>query len=305
MTINSGKALGSSTTVQTRLGPVDCYATGPADAPVLVFVHGLVANADLWARCVPLLSEDHRCLTLDLPLGAHTTPVPRRAPVTPDSAAEAVAEAVRELAPDGCVLVGNDTGGVLCQLVATRHADTVPIDGLVLTSCDTYDNFLPPILRYIQLLARIPGGVWLMSAVLRLRWARRLPIAFRWLVTKPLEPELWDSFLRPVQTDAGIRRDVGGFLRAISIRYTLETAGGLQNFDAPTVLPWADTKRIFPIAHARRLAASMPDATVVPIRDSGALVPLDQPAALADAVRDFVAIRVAPGRRSPGRGQVA
>ena len=52
-------------------------------------------------------------------------------------------------------LVGNDTGGAICQLVATRHAERLA--RLVLTPCDAYEDFLPPAFRPLQWAARVPG----------------------------------------------------------------------------------------------------------------------------------------------------
>ena len=38
-------------------------------------------------------------------------------------------------------LVGNDTGGALCQFVAVRHPERV--GRLVLTNCDAFERFPP------------------------------------------------------------------------------------------------------------------------------------------------------------------
>src|SRR6476646_10915153 len=47
------------------------------NGPVLVFVHGLLANSALWRKVVPAISDaGYRCLTPDWPLGAHSIPVP-------------------------------------------------------------------------------------------------------------------------------------------------------------------------------------------------------------------------------------
>ena len=46
----------------------------------IVFVHGLLVNANLWRKVVERLAPDFRCITLDLPLGSHTLPMPGRRP---------------------------------------------------------------------------------------------------------------------------------------------------------------------------------------------------------------------------------
>lgn len=282
--------LGARRTVPTSIGDVTCYERGAG--PTLVFLHGLLVNAELWSATVPLLADTHRCVTLELPLGAHPVPAPPDADLTPGGIAAAVTEVLRERAPEGSVLVGNDTGGVFAQLVATTSPELLL--GLVLASCDAYDNFLPWAVRHAQLTARVRGGVWLMVQALRLRLVRDLPVACGWLVKHPVDARLWQSFLGPARVDPEVRRDLGKFLRGVSRGDTRRAARELRDFKQPTLLPWADTNRVFPVAHAHRLAAAMPNARVRPIPDSYALVPLDQPEALAREIRAYVAKHVPP-----------
>lgn len=287
---NTDDLLGARRSVDTPVGEIGCHERGAG--PNLVFLHGVLTNADLWTRTVPLLADTHRCVTLDLPLGAHATPALPEADLAPDAIAAAVAGVLRERAPEGCVLVGNGTGGVVAQLVATTEPEL--LHGLVLTSCGTYDNSPPRALRHTKLTAHVPGGVWLMVQALRLRLLRGLPFAYGWLAKHPVEPELWQSFLGPAQRDPGVRRDLGKVLRGVSSRHTKQTARELREFKRPTLFPWADTNRVFPVAHAHRLAAAMPDARVRPIADSYALVPLDQPERLAQEIRSYVGRRISP-----------
>lgn len=280
--------LGERHTARTRIGDVEYHVRG--SGRTLVFAHGLLANSDLWADVVERLAERCRCVSVELPLGSHRLPAAADAELTVDQVAGALADVVESVAPDGAVLVGNDTGGALAQIVAVTAPER--LDALVLTSCDAYDNFLPLLLRYTQWVARAPGGVWLMTTALRLPWARRLPIAYGWLTRRKLTAQQWDSFFTPGVKSRQVRRDLGKFLRSISTRHTLQAARALPGFAKPTLFAWADTTRVFPIAHAHRLAESMPDATVRAVPDSYAFVPLDQPALLAKLIEEFVAERL-------------
>ena len=65
----------------------------------MVFVHGLLVNADLWQHVVPRLTEAGlRCVTVDWPLGSHELPVPD-ADLTPPGVADLVAELLDDARP--------------------------------------------------------------------------------------------------------------------------------------------------------------------------------------------------------------
>jgi pimeloyl-ACP methyl ester carboxylesterase len=168
------------------------YFEAGTGAPI-VFVHGLLVNANLWRKVVASLSPEFRCLTLDLPLGSHTLPMPEAADLTPYGLADLIPDTLEALALDQVTLVGNDTGGALCQMLVTRRSERV--GRLVLTSCDFRDNFPPRMFRYFKPAAVIPGAIKLLMLPMRLRAPRRLPFAFGWLVTKPIDRKAEDSYL--------------------------------------------------------------------------------------------------------------
>jgi pimeloyl-ACP methyl ester carboxylesterase len=276
---------GERTTVATSIGDVAVWTRG--SGPTLVLLHGIVANADLWGETLQHLAEDHRCISIDLPLGAHDLPAKEGSDLTPAALSDVVAEVIGQVTDEPPIVVANDTGGAIAQFLAVRHPET--IGGLVLTSCDTFRNFLPLSLRYLQGLARMPGGVWLMVQTLRVPFLRRLPIAFGWLTKRPLSDALYSSFLSSSRTSPGVRRDLGSVLRGISARALDANSAGLAEFERPVLLAWADTNRVFPLEQGRRMEKLMPQARLVPIADARAFVPVDAPEVLAGLVRDFVA----------------
>src|SRR5687767_10818444 len=121
-------------TLETELGPMVVHEFG--QGPPLLFLHGLLANQDLWRGVVDELQATHRCIVPVLPLGAHSTPVTNRDALTPDGLAAAMAEVLRAVAPNGATIVANDTGGVIAQLLVTRHSALCT--SLILTSCDAF-----------------------------------------------------------------------------------------------------------------------------------------------------------------------
>src|SRR6266487_5487234 len=109
--------------------------------PTLVFLHGLLANSLLWSRVIPRLSGQFRCIAPDLPLGAHSHPMQPDADLSPPGVAQLVADFLEALDLHDVTLVGNDTGGALCQFVLDTDASR--IGRLVLTNCDAFEKFPP------------------------------------------------------------------------------------------------------------------------------------------------------------------
>jgi pimeloyl-ACP methyl ester carboxylesterase len=267
------------------------------EGPPLVFVHGALVNGRLWEPVVERLDGRARCIVPDLPLGSHRTPLRADADLTPAGLAQLIADFLAALELEDVTLVGNDTGGGLCQFVVVLHPERV--GRLVLTNCDAFDNFPPKAFRGLVFAAR----AHLLTAnlqALRLRPARRLPIAYGWLSKRPLPDDVLDDWVRPFLSDAGVRRDARRFLAAVEPALLLDNAARLGEFDRPVLLAWAPEDRFFPVAHAHRLAALFPDARVVEIPDARTFVSWDQPDRLAEVIETAVRPPAA-GQRAGGR----
>jgi pimeloyl-ACP methyl ester carboxylesterase len=286
-------ALGVARELDLPQGRLRCFEAGAGSA--IVFVHGLLVNANLWRKVVAVLAPEFRCITLDLPLGAHTLPMPQ-ADLTPHGLADLIAGALEELALEQVTLVGNDTGGALCQTVVTRRPER--IGRLVLTSCDYRDNFPPAMFRYFKVAAAVPGAMKLLMVPMRLQAPRRLPFAFGWLVKRPIDREAEDSYLLPGMTIAGVERDLKRVIKGMDTRYTNEAADRLGQFDKPALIAWSREDRFFKPAHAQRLAQDLPDARLEWIENARSLSPEDEPGRLAELIADFA--RNHPAREEHG-----
>lgn len=254
--------------------------------PPVVFVHGLLVNGLLWRKVAPRLAGERRCIVPDWPLGSHDVPLAPGADVSPGGIARLIADFIAALDLEDVTLVGNDSGGAICQLVVTRHPER--IGRLVLTSCDAYDNFLPPLFRYLQWLARVPGGAVVGMQMLRVRVLRRLPIAFGWLVKHPIERAVEDAYVAPILRDAGIRRDTTAFLRGIDKRDTLAAAERFGEFEKPVLIAWSAEDKVFPLRYGEQLAAAFPNARFETIADARTFSPEDQPERLAELIGVFI-----------------
>ena len=118
----------------------------------IVFVHGIVANGDLWRRVSPRLVGAYRCIVPDWPLGSHELGLHAGVDLSLPGIADLVGAFLAALELEDVTLVANDTGGAVAQWVAIRHPQRM--GRLVLTPCDAFENFLPLVLRHLQLLGR-------------------------------------------------------------------------------------------------------------------------------------------------------
>jgi pimeloyl-ACP methyl ester carboxylesterase len=267
---------------------IRAHVTG--EGPPIVFVHGALVNANLWRKVVARLDGFKR-VTLDLPLGSHIEPMPRDADLRPPALADLIADSLAALELTDVTLVGNDTGGGLSQIVATRRPER--IGALVLTSCDAFDNFPPRFFRIVLAPARVPGMIPIAFGGLRLRPLRRLPIAYGWLTTRPIDRDAEDSYVLPVLTRGGIRRDVRKLLGGLDPAYTLDAAAKLASWDRPALIAWSEKDRFFPTEHAERLAKVIPNARLEWIEGARTFSMEDEPERVAAVIGSFMRERAA------------
>jgi pimeloyl-ACP methyl ester carboxylesterase len=268
--------------VRLPQGSIRYRESGTGDP--IVLVHGLLTNGQLWREVAPRLAKDFRVIAPDWPLGSHELPLAPGADLTPPGLARIISDFISELELADVTLVGNDTGGALCQLVAAHHPER--LGRLVLTPCDAYENFLPPAFRPLQIAARLPGAVDLIAQSLRAPAARRLPFAYGW-VTKRADDALTRSWIEPALHSRPIRREIASILTGISKRYTLAAAEHFGHFTKPVLIAWAPEDRFFKLRYGERLASAFPDARLELIEDSYTFVPIDQPERTAELIGAF------------------
>jgi len=276
--------LGEAKQLDMPAGSIRYFDVG--SGPVIVFVHGVIVNANLWRKLVERLTPDHRCVVLDLPVGAHTLPLPADADLGPVEVASLVADSIEALGLDDVTLVGSDSGGAFSQIVVTTRPER--IGRLVLASSDYRDNFPPKLFSYFTLLGIIPGAMWLVSQTLRISPLRRAPVAFGWITKRRMDREAEDSYALPLSARAEVRRDLRRFIRKTDKTITNDAADRLPGFNKPALIAWSDEDRVFPKSDAVALAADLPDSRLEYVEDSYTFSMEDNPDQLAGLIRDFV-----------------
>jgi pimeloyl-ACP methyl ester carboxylesterase len=263
---------------------VDYRESGPADSslPPVVFVHGALVDSRLWdGVAAPLAAQGYRCLQPDLPLGAHRLPVSDRAILTPTGLADLLAAFLAALDLREVILVGNDTGGGLCQFLIDSHPER--IGRLVLTNCDAFDKFPPFPFNAVFALMRTRPAVTALMAGMGPVALRHSPLGFG-LLAHDLDPDLTASWLQPARTDKRVAGDFAALARGIGRTDLTDVAPRLHRFTRPVTVVWGLDDRCFTPALGRRLAGLFPDATFVEVPGASTFVPLDDPAAVASAI---------------------
>ena len=273
---------GEARVVELPQGPIHHCVDG--DGPALVFVHGVFVNGNLWRKVVPHLSTNFRCYTPDWPLGSHRHPMALDADLSTPGLGKLVADFCAALDLERVTLVGNDTGGAVCQLVVTNHPER--IERLVLTSCDAFEVFPPQPFGFLRRVPSIPGAAFGLAQSMRFSMTRRLPIGYGWVMTSLPEREVLDSYTQPL-LDANIRRDAVKVLKGISPDHTLDAARRLRDFRGAVLLAWGGDDKLFPLTLGERLAAAFADARLEVVAGARTFVPEDQPEALAALIQDF------------------
>ena len=267
-----------------RLPQGEIHYTDAGEGEPIVFVHGYLVDGRLWEGTAAALASDFRCICPDWPIGSQTTAMAPDANLSPPGIARIIDDFLAELGLENVTIVGNDSGGAMSQVLVTQRPERV--GRLVLTNCDTEENFPPKPFGVLPPLARLPGAMTLIGLPFRVAPVRRA--SFAPFAKRPIPDELTASWMAPSQSDPGVQRDLRKVTIGMNKRHTLEAAKRLASFDRPVLFAWAPEDRFFKLERAERLAEVIPDSRIETIADAKTFVALDQPERVADAIRAFV-----------------
>jgi pimeloyl-ACP methyl ester carboxylesterase len=233
-----------------------------------------------------LAEQGFRVILADWPLGSHTTPVADRSALSPAGVAGIINEFLLALDLDDVTLVGNDTGGGICQFLIDAHPDR--IGRLVLTNCDAFDKFPPFPFNAIFTLMRSAVSIRALMKLMIPTALRHSVLGYGLLVNNP-DPALTKSWLEPLRTDRRIAGDFAALARNIGRTDLTAVAPRLHRFTRPVAIVWGQDDRCFTPELGRRLAALFPAATLVEVPGATTFLPLDNPTAVTDAIASITA----------------
>jgi len=272
--------------VDLAAGTIHYREAGPVDGPPVVFVHGFLVDHGLWSDVPERLAADgFHTFAPTWPLGAQTTPMKPGTPLSPRDVARIVLQFLEQLDLRDVVLVGNDTGGAICQFLLDE--DSSRIGRLVLTNCDAFEVFPPFPFNLLFRLGRHPGATRAVMQGMRPAGLRNGVLGFGPLTKRRLSADETLGWVQPYLGQKAVRDDTARFLRGWRPGDLADVASRLDRFDRPVLLTWAPEDRFFRFSLAERLQGVFPDARLVEVPDARTFVALDQPAVLARHISDF------------------
>ncbi|HEY2552921.1 MAG TPA: alpha/beta fold hydrolase [Streptosporangiaceae bacterium] len=271
--------------LETRLGPLAWQSSG--HGPPLVFYAGALANGDLWRDVIAALADRYRCITIDLPLGSHRWPLSPGADRSAASLAGLLPDCLELLDLEDATVVANDTaGGLLLLSLASGHPALGRAGRLVLTNCESYDQFPPDKLKKAAAMCRRFPAVARAALRMQARLAPRRGVAT--VTAAGLDDERMASFFGPVRRDPRIADDLVAAMAGARPELLLDAASAIPRFGRPVLLVWGESCEFFPVAGAQQLASDFPQATLIQVAGAKTWVPVDNPSAVSDAISAFV-----------------
>ena len=284
------------TEVELSAGTIE-YEDSGGEGATVVLVHGLAMDGRQWRKVEADLRPDYRCVLPVLPMGAHRRPMRADADLSLRGMGRILGEFLEALDLRDVTLCFNDWCGAQV-MIADGQMDRV--GGLVLVSCEAFDNYPPGLAGHAAWLsAKIPGGLLFMRQIMLRPRLRRLPFVFGQMTKHGVPDELMREWLEPLR-QAEIRRDMRRYTgAAMKGRHDLAAATpALESFDRPVLVVWDLEGPMMPNEHGRRLAETFPNGRLIELPDCYTLIPEDQPVELATCIREWLETTRAPSDAS-------
>jgi pimeloyl-ACP methyl ester carboxylesterase len=241
--------------VRTPSGKISYLDQGAG--PVALFVHGVLLNSRLWRHQLSDLSDIRRCIAVDLLAHGETEITPEQ-DVSVTANAEMLKQFLDALHIDQVDLVGNDSGGGICQIFAASYPQR--IRSLTLTDCDTHDNWPPEAFKPFLAMAANGGLRKTLDAMLADKNIYRSPDALGPAYEHPdqMSDDTIEAYLRPLVRNEQRTRDLQRFLAAFDNKHTRAIESRLKALQAPTLIVWGTDDLYFDVKWSHWLAETIP-----------------------------------------------
>lgn len=253
----------------------------------LIFLHGVLSNANTWRKVIKPLSEHFRCIVPTLPLGAHDLPIDAVEPITGHTISHILKQLADHLALETFVLIGNDTGGAYAQIFTSQYPERV--SHLILTNCDGFEVFPPKPFKPLETAVNIPFFTDVMGLMFRSRHFARSKFALGALSEQLDGRTIQQLYLHNFIRSEAVRRDCKQVILGWNAQETIDAARKLQTFPRPVLIIWGLRDRdLFPIELGRRIAQVFSQVEFRTVDNSSTYLQEDNPEELIRLIRAFL-----------------
>ena len=257
-----------------NLGDITLNVIERGSGPVLLLVHGFPLDHQMWRHQLDGLAADYRVIAPDLRGFGQSTVTP--GVVTMQRFANDLAALLDALnVREPITLCGLSMGGYIAWQFAQHHRQRLAKLVLCDTKAvaDTAEGAKARLENAQKVLAEGPQAIvdGMLAKLFAPQTASQQPDLFKgqreiMLGTKP--------------------EGIAAALRGMAERE--DVSGRLAEFDLPALVICGEHDAIAPLEEMRSIAAGLPRATFAPIAEAGHMAPLEQPAAVNQALRAFL-----------------
>jgi pimeloyl-ACP methyl ester carboxylesterase len=249
--------------------------------PDVLFVHGWPVHGATFRNLLPHLADHVTCHLIDLP-GTGSSRFTADTPLSFDLHIQSIRRTIDLLGLDDVAVVAQDSGGMFA-----RHAvagdSRLRAMGLIGTEPP---NRMSWRFRSFVGIRRLPGlGAGLGWVAGKPKIARNGMVFGAAFVDRSLLGGDFDEFfLQPLRDSAPHRKAAATLLASFTPKLIRDLGDLHRRIDVPVQLVWGEQDAFFPVAWAREMVGTFPNAQLAVIPGASTLVHEEKPAEVAAAL---------------------
>lgn len=258
-----------------RINGVDLHVEDVGIGPPVVFSHGLLWSAKMFAPQIRALADRFRCVSYDH-RGQGRSQIPKERTIEIETVTDDAVALIRALHLAPCHFVGLSMGGFVGMRIAARHPELVRSLTLIETAADPEPRENLPKYRVLNALARLN--------LLGLVAPRVMPIMFGDTFLR--DPERATERERLLDLLRTNRRRIYRAVNGVLYRQGVEQEVG--RIRCPTLIVRGDEDRAIALDRVLALHGAIPGSELVRLPTGGHTITLEEPEAVSRALSDFL-----------------